>query len=146
MNFSCVVFIVYLEKCLIVKGKGKNFVGDIIYIHKDFVPTLKKIDNIAKQCHIKLAIKGSYEQVPDLSKPLKLTTANVGKRIRFVVMDQTGKKLLCNNICLASMTLYYVRQEHIHSQFFYCRRRRKSSPSKVLSHEFASGKSTFSTS
>ncbi|UJR23587.1 hypothetical protein I4U23_026576 [Adineta vaga] len=89
------------EKCMIVKGKGKNFIGDIIHIHKEFAPTLKKIDNIAKQCHIKLAIKGSYEQVPDLSKSLKLTTANVGKRLKFVIMDETGKKLLCNNICLA---------------------------------------------
>jgi hypothetical protein len=92
----------FLEKCMIVKGKGKNFVGDIFHIHKEFAPTLKKIDDIAKQCNIKLAIKGSYEQAPDPSKVTKFTTANVGKHLKFIVMDKTGKKLVCNNICLAS--------------------------------------------
>ncbi|CAF0821162.1 unnamed protein product [Adineta steineri] len=88
------------EKCMIVKGKGKNLVGDIIHIHKEFVPTLKIIDNIAKQCNIKLAIKSSYEQLPDPSKSLKFTTANAGKHLKFFIMDKTGKKLVCNNICL----------------------------------------------
>jgi len=98
----------YLEKCLIVKGKGSNFVGDIIHVHKDFLPTLKNIDNIAKQCNIKLSIRGSYEQLPDPSKTLKFTTANAGKHLKFIVMDKTGKKLVCNNICLASKFDYNV--------------------------------------
>ncbi len=102
---------IYLEKCLIVKGKGKNFVGDIIYIHKDFVPTLKKIDDIAKQCNIKLSIKGSYEQMPDPTKTLKFSTANVGKRLKFIIMDKTGKKLVCNNVCLASKFEYNFKEK-----------------------------------
>ncbi|CAF0862542.1 unnamed protein product [Rotaria sordida] len=89
------------EKCMIVKGKGKNLVGDIIHIHKDFAPTLKTIDNIAKQCNIKLAIKGSYESVVDPSKTLKFTAANAGRQLKFIIMDKTGKKLVCNQICLA---------------------------------------------
>ncbi|CAF1264799.1 unnamed protein product [Rotaria magnacalcarata] len=88
------------EKCMIVKGKGKNFVGDIIHIHKDFAPTLKIIDNIAKQCDIKLSIKGSYEPVVDPSKALRFNAANVGKQLTFVIMDKTGKRLICNKICL----------------------------------------------
>ena len=87
---------------MIVKGKGKNLIGDVIHVNKDFVPTLKKIDDIAKQCSIKLSVKGSYEQVPDPSKVAKLTTAHTGKHLKFIIMDQTGKKLVCNNICLAS--------------------------------------------
>ncbi|CAF0853239.1 unnamed protein product [Rotaria sp. Silwood1] len=88
------------EKCMIVKGKGKNLVGDIIYIHKDFVPTLKTIDNIAKQCEIKLAIKGSYESVKDPSKASSFTAANAGKQLTFIIMDKTGKKIVCNHMCL----------------------------------------------
>lgn len=99
-----------LEKCLIVKGKGKNLVGDIIYIHKEFVPTLKIIDNIAKGCNIKLSIKGSYEQIPDPTKSFKYTTANVGKQLKFIVMDKTGKNLVCNNICLASKHRFGARK------------------------------------
>jgi hypothetical protein len=91
---------------MIVKGKGKHLVGDIIHIHKDFVPTLKKIDNIAKQCNITLSIKGSYEQISDPKKSLKFTTANAGKYLKFIIMDKTGKKLVCNNICLASKFEY----------------------------------------
>jgi hypothetical protein len=103
--------LIYLEKCLIVKGKGKNFVGDIIYIHKDFVPTLKKIDDIAKQCNIKLSIKGSYEQIPDPTKTFKFSTANVGKRLKFIIMDKTGKKLVCNNVCLTSKFEYNFKEK-----------------------------------
>ncbi len=105
------ILLIYLEKCLIVKGKGKNFVGDIIYIHKDFVPTLKKIDDIAKQCNIKLSIKGSYEQIPDPTKTFKFSTANVGKRLKFIIMDKTGKKLVCNNVCLASKFEYNFKEK-----------------------------------
>ena len=87
---------------MIVKGKGKNLIGDIIYIHKDFAPILKKIDNIAKQCDVKLSVKGSYEQIPDPTKTFKFTTANAGKRLKFILMDKTGKRLVCNDVCLAS--------------------------------------------
>ncbi|CAF2426438.1 unnamed protein product [Rotaria sp. Silwood2] len=89
------------EKCMIVKGKGKNLIGDIIHIHKEFAPTLKTIDNIAKQCNIKLSIRGSYEPVQDPSKALRFTAANVGKQLKFIIMDKTGKKLICNDMCLA---------------------------------------------
>jgi hypothetical protein len=104
---------------MIVKGKGKNLVGDIIHIHKDFVPTLKKIDNIAKQCGITLSIKGSYEQTPDPTKALKFTTANVGKYLKFVVMDKTGKKLICNNFCLASKSEYNLLKKFISSLYLF---------------------------
>ena len=91
-----------VEKCLVVKGKGSNLIGDTIHVHKEFLPTLKKIDAVAKQCMIKLAVKGSYEQIPDPTKAVKFTTANTGRHIKFIVMDKTGKKLICNNVCLAS--------------------------------------------
>jgi hypothetical protein len=112
---------------MIVKGKGKNFVGDIIYIHKDFVPTLKKIDDIAKKCDIKLAVKGSYEQLPDPTKTFKFATANTGKHLKFIIMDKTGKKLVCNNVCLASKFISNLNEKFYVS--FVCRRRRKSSRS-----------------
>ena len=95
---------------MIVKGKGKNLVGDIIYIHKEFIPILKKIDTIAKQCDIKLSIKGSYEPLFDLTKTTKITTANAGKHLKFFIMDKTGKKLVCNNICLASKFEFTFRK------------------------------------
>lgn len=96
---------------MIVKGKGKNFVGDTIYINKDFAPALKTIDNIAKQCQVKLSIKGSYESVPDPSKTLKFNAAHAGKQLTFVVMDKTGKKLVCNKICLSSKFNCYLKKE-----------------------------------
>ena len=107
---------------MIVKGKGKNFVGDIIHIHKDFVPTLNKIDNIAKQCNIKLSVKGSFEQLPDPTKALKFTTANVGKHLKFILMDKTGKKLVCNYVCLASKFQFNLKDIVI-MYFCFCRRR-----------------------
>jgi hypothetical protein len=106
---------------MIIKGKGKNLIGDIIYIHKDFVSTLKKIDNIAKQCNIKLSIKGSYEQISDPIKTLKFTTANAGKRLKFIIMDKTGKKLVCNDVCLASKFPLNLHMRN--SILFFCRRR-----------------------
>lgn len=87
---------------MVVKGKGKNLIGDAIYIHKDFAPTLKKIDDIAKQCMVKLSVRGSYDQLGDISKVSRLTTAHSGHHLTFIVMDQTGKKLVCNNVCLSS--------------------------------------------
>ena len=96
-----------LEKCMIVKGKGSNLVGDIIHVHKEFVPTLKKIDEVAKKCLIKLSVKGSYEQIPDPSKAVKFTTANTGRYIKFIIMDKTGKNLVCNNVCLSSECLFF---------------------------------------
>ena len=87
---------------MIVKGKGKNLIGDTIFINKDFAPTLKKIDDVVKQCMVKLSISGSYEQLPDASKVFKLTTAHVGHHLKFIVMDKTGKNLICNKICLNS--------------------------------------------
>jgi len=86
---------------------------------------LKKVDDIAKQCGIKLSIKGSYEQTPDPTKALKFITANVGKSLKFVVMDKTGKKVICNNLCLASKSEYNLKKHHItliYIYIFFCRR------------------------
>lgn len=91
---------------MIVKGKGKNLIGDIIHVHKEFLPTLKIIDNIAKECGVKLSIKGSYEQISDPAKALRFYGQHAGKQLTFVVMDKTGKKIVCNKICLSSKMIY----------------------------------------
>ncbi|CAF0765310.1 unnamed protein product [Didymodactylos carnosus] len=86
-------------KCPIVKAKCSSCVGDTIWINKDFAPQLKKVDTIAKQCGIKLAVKGSY--TPSTSAAGPFNTAHAGRHINFIVNDKTGKKLLCNRLCLA---------------------------------------------
>jgi len=85
-------------KCPIAKAKCSSCVGDTIWINKDFAPHLKKVDAIAKQCGIKLAIKGSY--TPSTSATGPFTTAHAGRHLNFIIHDKTGKKLLCNNLCL----------------------------------------------
>ncbi|CAF4192083.1 unnamed protein product [Rotaria sp. Silwood2] len=92
------------EKCdvAVVKG-GKDFSGEKITAHKLFVPHLKAIGAVAKECKVKVHVTDSFKQLKTpndfvLTSEMPLV---IGHGIRFNLQDQKGGTL-CNNLCMTA--------------------------------------------
>jgi hypothetical protein len=59
------------------------------------------LENLAKDCKIRLYIKGSYYQLPDPSQQVLISDADlvIGHGFQFEIRDEDNT-MLCNKICL----------------------------------------------
>ena len=76
---------------------------------KSLEKRLESVDDLAKQCKVKLNVQNSFVKHPNPSAihyDAKADNLNamhyIGQALSFIVHDDKTDKLLCNEICLAS--------------------------------------------
>ncbi len=99
-----------LENCTIVQFKGKQLskFSSKVFIDKSIEKKVENVDDLAKQCKIRLNVQNSFVKHPNPSAvhyDSKLDNLNamhyIGQALSFSVNDDKDK-LLCNEICLGS--------------------------------------------
>ena len=90
-------------KCPIKKYKSNKYIiGDPLLLHEDFHDRVKPLENVAKDCKVRLYIRGSYYQLQNPSQQVLVSDADrvIGHGFRFELRDEKNG-VLCNKICLS---------------------------------------------
>lgn len=102
------------SKCPIKKHKSNKYItGYDLLLHENFYDRIKPLENLAKDCKIRLYIKGSYYQ---LAKPTEQVSYSdydivIGHAFRFEFRDENNA-IACNQVCLSkSINFYYILQK-----------------------------------
>jgi hypothetical protein len=98
------VIILAKPKCLIEKYKSsKHISGDQLLLHKDFHERVKKVESVAKECHVHVYVKGSYFQLQHPSEQVLVSDADlvIGLGFQFELRDENNA-MLCNKLCLST--------------------------------------------
>ncbi|CAF1262837.1 unnamed protein product [Rotaria sordida] len=90
-------------KCQIkAYGSSKYIIGDKLLLHENFRSRVKPLENVAKDCKVRLYIKGSYYQLQDPVQQVLVSEADIaiGHGFRFELRDEDNV-VLCNKLCLS---------------------------------------------
>ncbi|CAF4070508.1 unnamed protein product [Rotaria sp. Silwood2] len=90
-------------KCQIkVYGSSKYILGDKLLLHENFHDRVKPLENVAKDCKVRLYIKGSYYQLQDPAQQVLVSEADIviGHGFQFELRDEDNTPL-CNKLCLS---------------------------------------------
>ncbi|CAF0843775.1 unnamed protein product [Adineta ricciae] len=90
-------------KCPIKQYKSSKYiVGDKLLVHEDFYERVKSLEDVAKDCKVRIYVKGSYYQLPNPSQQVLVSDADlvIGHGFQFEVRNENNA-LLCNKICLS---------------------------------------------
>lgn len=83
-------------------GSSSYIVGDPLLVHEDFKPRVADIEKIAKDCRVRVFVKGSYYQLARPTDQTLVAEADlvIGHGFKFELRDSTNA-LLCNKLCLS---------------------------------------------
>jgi len=98
-------------KCQIKKYKpGKYITGDQLLVHEDFHDRVKPLENVAKDCKVRLYIKGSYYQLPNPAQQVLVSDADIviGHGFQFELRDENNA-FLCNKLCLSKSIYIFIK-------------------------------------
>jgi hypothetical protein len=96
------IFLTATPKCQIKKYKSSKYIiGEQLLLHEDFHDRVKPLENLAKDCKVRLYIKGSYYQLPNPAQQVSVSDADIiiGHGFHFELRDEDNA-LLCNKVCL----------------------------------------------
>jgi hypothetical protein len=91
------------SKCPIKKYKSSKYItGDQLLLHENFHDRIKPLENLAKDCKIRLYIKGSYYQLANPSQQVLISDADlvIGHGLQFEIRNEDNG-ILCNKNCLS---------------------------------------------
>lgn len=94
-------------KCPIKKYKTSKYtIGHPLYLHENFHDRYKPLEDLAKDCHLRINIKGGYYQLIDPAESVLVIDADlaIGHAFRFELHDENNA-VLCNKICLSKSEL-----------------------------------------
>lgn len=98
-------------KCPIKKYKTSKYtIGQPLFLHENFHDRYKPLENLAKDCQLRINIKGGYYQLVDSTESVLVVDADlvIGHAFRFELYDENNA-VLCNKICLSkSRILLFV--------------------------------------
>ncbi|CAF3858981.1 unnamed protein product [Rotaria sp. Silwood1] len=90
-------------KCQIkVYDSSKYILGDKLLLHENFHDRVKPLENVVKDCKVRLYIKGSYYQLQNPEQQVLISEADIviGHGFRFEIRDENNG-LLCNKLCFS---------------------------------------------
>lgn len=96
-------------------GSSSYIVGDPLLVHENFKSRVDDVERVAKDCKVRVYIKGSYYQLAKPTDQALVAEADlvIGHGFKFEVRDSSNG-LLCNKLCLSrSINPFLKRYFHV---------------------------------